>query len=111
MSFTYDLSTDRGKVRLSLGDTGPANSYVFEDDEIDYFLTTGTTINGATIEGLRVLLSSKAHRVKTASVHGLTINDTAQIKGLLDTIKALGGSPTISITHPTLLPSDYDYVR
>jgi len=37
MSFTYDPTTERGKVRLLIHDTD-ANSYEFEDDEIDAFL-------------------------------------------------------------------------
>ncbi len=38
MAFTYDITTDRGKVRLLIGDTNAAD-YQFEDDEIDAFLT------------------------------------------------------------------------
>jgi len=38
MAFTYDLNTDRGKVRLLIPDNN-VDSYVFEDDEIDKFLT------------------------------------------------------------------------
>jgi len=37
MAFTYDLNTDRGKVRLLIPDNN-VDSYVFEDDEIDKFL-------------------------------------------------------------------------
>lgn len=38
MAFTYDITTDRGKVRLLIGDTVDAG-HQFEDDEIDAFLT------------------------------------------------------------------------
>ncbi len=38
MAFTYDITTDRGKVRLLIGDTDAAD-YHFEDNEIDAFLT------------------------------------------------------------------------
>ena len=37
MSFTYDPTTDRGKVRLYCYDTDSTN-YEFEDNEIDAFL-------------------------------------------------------------------------
>lgn len=37
MAFTYAIGTDRGKVRLLIGDTNAAD-YQFEDDEIDAFL-------------------------------------------------------------------------
>ena len=38
MAFTYDLTTDRGKVRLLINDITAAD-YQFEDDEIDAFLS------------------------------------------------------------------------
>ena len=38
MAYTYDVTTDRGKVRLRLGDasavTAATSGYTFEDDEI-----------------------------------------------------------------------------
>ena len=37
MAFNYDITTDRGKVRLLIGDTVDAG-HQFEDDEIDAFL-------------------------------------------------------------------------
>ena len=37
MAFTYDVSTDRGKVRLFVYDTDETE-YVFEDEEVDVFL-------------------------------------------------------------------------
>ena len=37
MAFNYDLTTDRGKVRLLIGDTVDAG-HQFEDAEIDVFL-------------------------------------------------------------------------
>lgn len=37
MAFTYDISTDRGKVRRLIGDTNSADA-LFQDDEIDFFL-------------------------------------------------------------------------
>lgn len=37
MAFTYNVATDRGKVRLLCTDTDAAYP-LFEDDEIDYFL-------------------------------------------------------------------------
>ena len=42
MAFTYDITTDRGRVRLLCTDTdvaGGADAQYFEDAEIDYFLT------------------------------------------------------------------------
>jgi len=36
MAFNYDITTDRGKVRLLIGDTVDVG-HQFEDDEIDAF--------------------------------------------------------------------------
>ncbi len=40
MVFTYDTTTDRGKVRLLLGDTDSTNA-IFDDAETDAFLAMG----------------------------------------------------------------------
>ena len=42
MAFTYDITTNRGKVRLLIGDTD-STDYQFEDDEIDAFLTMASS--------------------------------------------------------------------
>lgn len=61
MTFTYDITTDRGKVRLALGDSvenaGPRPRKTnFSDTEIDYFLTTQSNgINKSVAMGLDVL--------------------------------------------------------
>ncbi len=109
MAFTYDLTTDRGATRLRLSDTD-ANAYVFEDAEVDYFLTLGGSVKGAVIEGIKVLMMSKALRVKRATIMGLTIDDTAQVQGLKDMLKVLGGDlPQVTVNMPALLPMDVGY--
>lgn len=40
MAFTYDTTTDRGRVRLLLGDTDSDNA-LFDDDAMDAFLSLG----------------------------------------------------------------------
>lgn len=112
MAFTYDLATDRGKVRLRLGDTS-STAYVFEDAEIDYFLTSGGSVSGAVGEALRTLLASKAYRVKYANIQGVVVNDTQQIAALQAALTALGpdGYPRVSSVLPDLIPSDQGYVE
>lgn len=39
MAFTYDISTNRGKVRLLVGDK-TSSTALLQDDEVDFFLTT-----------------------------------------------------------------------
>lgn len=66
MAFTYDLTTDRGKVRLNLGDTventGPRpDKRNFTDAEIDHFIDTETEgNNAATASGFETLSSEWA---------------------------------------------------
>ena len=61
MAFTYDLTTDRGKVRLLCGDTvsgtGPRpDKRNFTDAEVDHFLTVeDDRINGAAAMALETL--------------------------------------------------------
>ena len=46
MAFTYDPTTDRGRVRLQIGDTDTVNAdrQLFTDAEIDAFLALNTSI-------------------------------------------------------------------
>ncbi len=59
MAFTYDLSTDAGKVRLLVPDNKAA-SYIFEDDEIDLFLALEGGIKKATAMALETIASNEA---------------------------------------------------
>lgn len=106
MPFTYDLSSDRGKLRLELGDTD-ADAYVFNDDEIDYFLAQGGSVTGGLKRGIQALITSRAYRIKRASSLGLSIDDTKQVTELRDWLKDLGGFiPEATTTFPKRLPSD-----
>lgn len=58
MAFTYDLSTDAGKVRLLIPDNKAA-SYIFEDDEIDLFLALEGGIKKATAMALETIASNE----------------------------------------------------
>lgn len=55
MAFTYDITTDRGKVRLLCTDTDAAYQ-LFQDAEIDYFLTEmgGNRLRAAAIALLTI---------------------------------------------------------
>ncbi len=66
MAFTYDLTTNRGKVRLNIGDTvansGPRpDKRNYSDDEIDHFISTETAGNtAATAFGFEILANEWA---------------------------------------------------
>ena len=111
MAFTYDVTTNRGKVRLQLGDTTAA-AYVFEDAEIDYFLDAGTTVNGATVEGLRVLMADAALRSKLYTLKGMTFDDRKRVEDLERLVKMYGGDmPTASVTYTATLPMDSGFIE
>ena len=48
MAFTYDLTTDRGKVRLRIQDNDEAYVF-FSDADIDAFLTMAADLDGDTV--------------------------------------------------------------
>ena len=51
MTFTYDITTIVGKIRLVIGDT--TSPGVFTDEELTYFYTTEGTINMASAMAAR----------------------------------------------------------
>ena len=109
MAFTYDITTDRGRVRFNLSDTS-ASAYVFEDAEIDQMLSTEGSVDGATIACLRVLLVDKGRRPISFSMQGLSLDDTAQIDAIKEALKVYGGDlPSFAVVMPDLLPMDYGF--
>jgi hypothetical protein len=114
MAFTYDLSTDRGVVRLQLADTN-AQAFVFEDAEIDKFLSRGGSVNEATCIGLRTLLVDAARRAryaKNALAPGQAYSDTSCVTGLQAALKVYGGDlPTVNVVSLATQPYDSGYVE
>jgi len=106
-TYTYDLATDRGKVRLGLTDTNAPGT--FSDVEVDHFLSTGGTVDAGVVEGLKVLLVDSARRTRLYTRDGMSYNDTAQVAGIKAAIDQYGGAsawPSIVITMPAPLPMD-----
>ena len=105
MAFTYDITTDAGALRFRLGDTD-STAYAFEDTEITYLLTSGGTVKGAAVVGLRVLLSERARRVKRFALNGTSYDDTATIAALQSALKAAeveAGSAALPVMTPVML--------
>ncbi len=63
MAFTYDVSTDRGKVRLLITDVQEANP-LFQDAEIDAFLAMNTSVRLAAAAALEVIAASEVMVLK-----------------------------------------------
>lgn len=111
MAFTYDLSTDAGKVRLRIADTNSA-AYAFEDAEIAYFLTDGGTVIGAARLALQTLLTDAARRERAFKLPGLDYDDKGRVVALQQALANLGGSlPTVDIIMTATLPFDSMYVE
>ena len=107
-AFTYDTSTNVGKVRLKLADTKQETAW-FSDAEINVFLTEGGSVNAAVALGARVLLMDRARRTRAYSntAAGVNYNDTAQVAALREVISLYGNTyPDITVTMPALLPLD-----
>ena len=80
---TYDVTTDRGKVRLLIPDR-LATQYMYEDAEIDYFLAAEDSIKEATALALETMASDEAYVQKVITLMDLSTNGPATAKALMD---------------------------
>jgi hypothetical protein len=83
MPFTYDITTNRGKVRALIPDrlivdTNGDQAYFFDDAEIDYLLTAeGNVVKKAAALGLEIMASDEAYVQKALKLLDLTTNGPA----------------------------------
>jgi hypothetical protein len=72
MTFTYDVTTDPGKVRLLLNDVDEATS-VFDDAEIEAFLALeGDSVKRAAAQAIDTNATNEALASKVIKDHDLT---------------------------------------
>ena len=84
MAFTYAIGTDRGKVRLLIPDRSAAPLYMFEDDEIDWFLTAeGSVIKKAAALALETMASDEAYVQKFITLMDLSTTGPAVADALM----------------------------
>ena len=84
MSLPYDVTTNVGKVRLVIGDTD-ATDYVFEDDELNYFLTENSNnISLAAADALEAWIAKY-----TTSPDSEKIGDYAYTQKIVDKMNKL----------------------
>ncbi len=81
MAFTYDLTSDAGKVRLLIPDTSETG-YVFEDAEIAAFLALETDVRRSAALALETIASSQALTLKVIKVLDLQ-TDGAKVSDAL----------------------------
>ena|SRR5690554_2335972 len=81
MAFTYDTSTDRGKVRLIITDTDEDNA-IFQDAEIDAFLEMQGGVLLAAAQALDTIASSEALVLKKVRLLDVQTDGPAVAKAL-----------------------------
>ena len=86
MAFTYNVATDRGKVRLYCTDTdvaGGADAQFFQDDEIDVFLAemSGNILRAAAM-GLLVIAAQETLLMKRIKLLDLHTDGPAEARAL-----------------------------
>lgn len=83
MAFTYDTSTDVGKIRLLIFDTN-ASSYVFEDGELSVFFDLeGDSLKRAAALALETMASNEAFVLKVIELMDLRTDGAATARALL----------------------------
>lgn len=93
MAFTYDVSTDRGKVRLLITDVQAANP-LFQDAEIDAFLTLNTSVRMAAAAALEVIAASEVLVLKKIVNLDLETDGPAVARELRELAKQLRAQET-----------------
>ncbi|MHB1131659.1 MAG: hypothetical protein ACYC4L_04655 [Chloroflexota bacterium] len=89
MAFTYVLTESRGKVRLLIPDRVDSG-HVFEDEEIDAFLTVeGASIKRAAALAIETIAVDEALTLKVIKLLHLQTNGAETARALLGRAKAL----------------------
>ena len=86
MTFTYDPTTDRGKIRLLIGDvdTVTADNQLFSDAEIDAFLSfENSIVRLAAAQALETMASTEAMVLKVITRGDIATNGAAVSTALL----------------------------
>ena len=112
MAFTYDITTNRGRVRVNLSDTD-STAYVFEAEELDQLRTTEGDVDGATAASLRALLASAARRAKYFAMQGLTLDSKQQVQSLQAALSAYetNAGPSVAVVMGGNIPQDRGFTE
>ena len=105
MACTYDITTNRGKVRLKVGDTS-TTACVFSDAEIDYFLTQAS--NNVTLAAAALLkawaakytASATAEKIGDYSYNQKTVDNMLKLAAQLESEDSM--TPVFAWSEPDL---------
>lgn len=81
MSFTYDLSTDVGLLRLEIQDTSEAQA-AFSDQELAVFLAREGSVGLAAVAAVDVLIVDRARRQRMFNISGAMYDDRGAVSAL-----------------------------
>ena len=89
-TYTYDVATEIGQVRLNIGDTDidPTSDAIFSDEEVQYFLTAEGSVDGASAKALESIAASTARLAKRLASLNYSKDTRGVSKELLDAAKA-----------------------
>ena len=89
MSFTYEISTDRGKVRLAIGDVidMTTDNESLSDAEVDYALSLSSDLDAAALRCCEWLVARLRHKIGSTA-GGVSSNQREKIDGL-ETLRAI----------------------
>lgn len=105
MAFTYDITTDRGKVRSKLADT-LERTHAFSDAEIDELLTEEGSVYGAAAAGLDLLIMDRARRARLFTDAQGSVDETATLDAMReqrDHYRAQAGATSLPILRSSTL--------
>jgi len=90
MAFTYDLTTNRGKIRLAVGDTIDRTSVDLSltDAEIDHSLTISSDLNQASMYACEFLIAKTRHWIDQ-NQKGVGSSASQKLSNLLELYKLL----------------------
>lgn len=83
MTFTYDTSTDLGRVRLMIPDRVEAEA-IFTDEELTSFIALETDVRRSTALALETIASDQALVLKVMALGDVSTNGAAVAKALMD---------------------------
>jgi hypothetical protein len=117
MAFTFDPTTDRGLVRLLIGDTDSDNE-IYPDASVDAFLSfQGGNVKRAASIALNAMAANEAYIQKKVKVGDLTTDGPAvaeALRKLAQTLWDQGGidedGADFDIAEMTLNPWSYDEI-
>lgn len=114
MSYSYDLATDRGKVRLQIPDHDET-ALIFQDEEIDAFLAIEGSVAGALAGALETIASSEALTLKVIQLLDVRTDGAklaAELRARAAAIRdRIGAADTAAFAVAELVYDDFGFAE